>query len=204
MKKTMIVLLTAVVAVVLLWHYRESQAQSETATEVPPARIGVVDVPKALTECKANADREAEGKHKREAIDTEIKKLDEELDQMQKELETALKPGTPEHDALLENWFKKNLWRQNYEKVQAELMSKDSVVWMQDLYSTMLEEIRLLALKRGLTLVIEKDAMQEPPDKLSDMYRMISSRKVLYNAPEMDLTEALIERLDLAYEQKKK
>ena len=52
-------------------------------------------------------------------------------------------------------------------------------------------------------MILDKDVVEEKPTKLSEMYTMISRRKLLYSAPAYDLTNEVIERLDILYEKSK-
>ena len=113
-----------------------------------------------------------------------------------------MKPGSPEHEKKLLEWFQKLTWQENYTKVQGEIVARESLAWLEDLYGKMLDEIRLLGMQRGITLILDKDEVDERPSKLSEMYTMISRRKLLYNTPSLDLTDEVIERLDIAFQKK--
>lgn len=193
--------LTLCVVLILagVWGYHESMAQNAAGTPNADFSVAVVDVAKVLTLCKSNADRELAGKKKKEVMQVEVESIRKELLEIQEELENVLKPGTPEYEEKLIEWFRKRTWEENYGKVQSEIIARESLAWLEDLYGKMLEEIRLLGMQRGITLILDKDEVDERPSKLSEMYTMISRRKVLYNSPSLDLTEVIIERLDITY-----
>jgi hypothetical protein len=68
----------------------------------------------------------------------------------------------------------------------------------------MLEDVRTLAMEQGITLIFDKDEVDERPSSRDELYTMIGRRKLLYNSPSLDMTEEVIERLDLAYKKEKK
>ena len=203
MKGKAAITLCVVLILAGVWGYHESMAQNAPGTANADFSVAVVDVAKVLTLCKSNTDRELAGKKKKEAMQVEIESMRKELLEIQEELENVLKPGTPEHEAKLIEWFRMRTWEENYGKVQSEIVSRESLAWLEDLYGKMLDEIRLLGMQRGITLILDKDEVDERPSKLSEMYTMISRRKVLYNNPSLDLTEVVIERLDIAYQKGK-
>ncbi len=203
MKSKVVMVVWVVLILVGIWGYHESVAQQARDSQDVELRIAVVDVAKVLTLCKSNTDREAAGKKKNEAMHAELQNLRKELVEIQEELENVLKPGTPEHEKKLLEWFQKRSWEKDYVKAQEEILSRDSLVWLEALYGMMLGEIRLLAMQQGITLILDKDEVDERPSNISKMYTMISLRKVLYNAPSLDITDEVIERLDTAYEKEK-
>lgn len=203
MKKATAALVFCLAGAILFWQYRQGQAQP-SGTAMTPVKVGIVDVPKILTECKANMAREAEGQKRSETIQAEIQQEKQrvglELERMKRELEEVLKPGTPEHNELMARYFQQELWIQNYPKYRSDQLQQETVVWLQKLYTQMLDEIRLTAVQKGLTIVLEKDTVREQPSQLTDMYRLIGNRKLLYSSPSLDITGEVIERMDSAYD----
>ncbi len=179
--------------VVLLLVHEYSMAQVKTNDTVLP--IGIVDVGRALRECKAT---EKFG----ERMNAEDKKLDAEEQQLSIEIQAlaaglkALKPGSSDHLAQ----YKAYLQKQANLKAMLEFNPKQKVVkhqqWTQELFKEILRITNVLAAEKGLPLVLGSDEPEFPMQSYEQLVMTISTHKVLYSNGCLDLTDEVIAELD--------
>jgi Skp family chaperone for outer membrane proteins len=66
----------------------------------------------------------------------------------------------------------------------------------EDVYTKTKEIIADYSAKNGIDLVLVKDEIQFPSASPNDLMLALSTRKVLYSAPEMDITAAILDALN--------
>ncbi len=201
MKRNTIVILTLMVILAAAWGYRQTQAQ--VAAPSGELKIAVVDVAKVLSECQANLDRQKDSQEKEKKINAELEVIKNESDSLKNELENILKPGSKEYDEKLQLWFDKLALLESRKKAQNKIFGFETQAWMETLYERFLKEVASVARQEGITLVLEKDDSPISAEKISDLYTLIRMRKVLYNAPTLELTAKVLENMDRAYEAEK-
>ncbi len=199
MKKTTVVILLALVALLAVWNFQVGQAQQG----VDGPLIAVVNVTKVLTECQANLDREKLTRTKEQEIKTALAKLEAEAKVIQEELQNALEPGSDEYKNQLIKWFDKRAQREAYEKAQQQIFAAETQAWMENIYQQFVDKVTQIAQSQGISVVINNDDLDIKPKNLNELTAMIRSRKVLYHTPNLDLTALVTEELDLAYNQSK-
>jgi len=184
------------VASAAVWGLRHSQAQQ---TAPPSLKIAVVNVAGVLSDCRANLDREKASREKERQIKADLAALSAEADSIRQELENALKPGSSEYQEQLRKWFEKRAQYKAHGEYQQEAFAAETQAWMENLYEKLLAEIAKVAREQGVALVLNKDETTIKPQKLTELTTMILSRKVLYNATNVDLTARLLENMDKSY-----
>jgi len=179
--------------VVLLFVHEYSMAQVKTNDTVLP--IGLVDVRRALRECKATAKY-------RVKTDAENSKMDAEEEQLSREIQAlaaglrALKPGSS--DYLTQ--YKEYLQKQNNLKTMQEFNPQQKAMkhqqWTQELYKEILRITKVLAAEKGLPLVLGSDEPEFPMQRYEELAMTLSTHKVLYSNGCLDLTDEVIAELD--------
>ena len=179
--------------VVLLFAHEYSMAQVKPNDTVLP--IGLVDVRRALRECKATAKY-------RVKTDAENSKMDAEEEQLSREIQAlaaglrALKPGSS--DYLTQ--YKEYLQKQNNLKTMQEFNPQQKALkhqqWTQELYKEILRITKVLAADKGLPLVLGSDEPEFPIQRYEELAMTLSTHKVLYSNGCIDLTGEVIAELD--------
>jgi len=178
---------------VLLFVHEYSMAQMKPNDTTLP--IGLVDVRKALRECKATAKY-------REQTNAENSKMDAEEEQLSREIQAlaaglrALKQGSS--DYLTQ--YKEYLQKQNDHKTLQEFNPQQKALkhqqWTQELYQEILRITKVLAAEKGLPLVLGSDAPEFPMQRYEELAMTLSTHKVLYSNGCIDLTDEVIAELD--------
>lgn len=202
MMKSGYVLTVGILAVLLVatWMFQPGQAQTSADADL---KIAVVNVADVLMQSQEKIDREKENLEKRKKIQTELQQLSSEAKNIEEELKNVLEPGTPEYSRKMEEWFEKQARAQTLDKMQSEILAMESQVWAEGFYDKMLDEVKRIAQLEGYTLVINKDEIDSQSRNFSDLLNMMVNRKVLYNAPTIDITAQVLENLDKAYQREK-
>jgi len=179
--------------VVLLFAHEYGMAQVKPNDTVLP--IGLVDVRRALRECKATAKY-------RVNTDAENSKMDAEEEQLSREIQAlgaglrALKPGSS--DYLTQ--YKEYLQKQNNLKTMQEFNPQQKALkhqqWTQELYKEILRITKVLAAEKGLPLVLGSDEPEFPMQRYEELAMTLSTHKVLYSNGCIDLTDEIIAELD--------
>jgi Skp family chaperone for outer membrane proteins len=179
--------------VVLLLVHEYSMAQVKTNDTVLP--IGIVDVRRALRECKATE------KYK-ERTNAENSKMAAEEEQLSREVQAlaaglrALKPGSSDHLKQ----YKEYLQKQNDLKTMQEFNPQQKALkhqqWTQELYKEILRITKVLAAEKRLPLVLGSDEPEFPMQRYEELAMTLSTHKVLYSNGCLDLTNEVIAELD--------
>jgi len=183
--------LTGIVVLLLVHQY--STAQVTTKDQVSP--IGIVDVRRALRECKATAKY-------RERTNAENTKTDAEEEQLSREVQAlaaglrALKPGTSDHLAQYKEYLQKQAELKTQQEFNPQQKALKHQQWTQELYKEILRITKVLAAEKGLPLVLESDEPEFPIQRYEDLAMTLSTHKVLYGKGCLDLTDEVIAELD--------
>jgi len=193
MKIKTAVLSCLMVLTVLFLAHEYSMAQVKTNDSSLP--IGLVDVRRALRECKAT-------EKYREKTNAENSKMDAEEEQLSREIQAlaaglrALKPGTSDYLSQ----YKEYLQKQNNLKTMQEFNPQQKAFkhqqWTQTLYQEILRITKELAAQKRLPLVLGSDEPEFPMQRYEELAMTLSTHKVLYSSGCMDLTDDVIAELD--------
>ena len=181
-----------VLAVLFLAH-EYSMAQVKTNDLSLP--IGIVDVRRALRECKATE------KYK-EKTNVENSKMDAEEEQLTREIQAlaaglrALKPGSSDHLSQYKEYRQKQNELKTIQEFNPQLKMLKHQQWTQQLYQEILRITKEMASQKGLPLVIGRDEPEFPIQRYEDLVMTLSTHKVLYSNGCVDLTDEVIAELD--------
>ena len=179
--------------VVLLLVHEYGMAQVKTNDTVLP--IGLVDVRRALRECKATAKY-------RERTNAENSKMDAEEEQLSREIQAlaaglrALKPGSSDHLTQYKEYLQKQADLKTLQEFNPQQKALKHQQWTQELYKEILRITKVLAAEKGLPLVLESDEPEFPIQRYEDLAMTLSTHKVLYGNGCIDLTVEIIAELD--------
>ncbi len=203
MKKTTTLVIVLLLGIVASWGYQVIQVRSSQAQNVAPAiplKIAVVDVAKVLSKCQENQDHIKATQQREQQIKQKLDKLQAEADAIEADLKNAVQPGTKEYSQKLQTWFDKRALIEAQKQGQKQAFSSESQAWMQSLYAKFIDQITKIAQQENISLVLGKDSSPLQNRTLADLYSLISTRKMLYNAPSLDLTDKVLNNLDKQYE----
>ena len=180
-------------AVVLLLVHEYSMAQVKPNDTTLP--IGIVDVRRALRECKATTKY-------RERTNAENSKMDAEEELLTREIQAlaaglrALKQGTSDHLAQYKEYLQKQANLKTLQEFNPQQKALKHQQWTQELYREILRITKVLAAEKKLPLVLGSDEPVFPIQRYEELAMTLSTHKVLYGNGCADLTDEVIAELD--------
>ncbi|MFC1792204.1 OmpH family outer membrane protein [Planctomycetota bacterium] len=178
---------------VLLLVHEYSMAQVKTNDTTLP--IGIVDVKRALRECKAT-------EKYRDRTNAENSKMDAEEQQLTREIQAlaaglrALKPDTSDYLAQYREYLQKQANLKTMQEFNPRQKAFKHQQWTQTLYQEILSLTKVLAAEKGLPLVLGSDDPQFPIQQYEELAMTLNTHKVLYSNGCLDLTDEVIAELD--------
>ncbi|MFH1021940.1 MAG: OmpH family outer membrane protein [Planctomycetota bacterium] len=191
------IIAAAVGAVVILALRVRSADTGEGAAAGAGAgfKVGVVDLDKVFKTYKHSIELNDQlkkwidgEKDKRTALENEIKKLEQELQD--------LNPTSKSHESKAEDLYRKQV------QLTATLTSLKDVVEMKQMkytavvYEEVRAEVKKMAEDEGYDLVLFTNATGVQGQRIQGLVDEIKQRTVLYHRPQMDATDALLDRLN--------
>lgn len=157
--------------------------------------IAVVDIEKVYDKCTKKVQLEQELKDSVEAVDKIIKDKDREITEARNE-QKVLNPGS-------EQWFEKEQAifdlaadLQLYVQLKRVELESRQVDMMRVVYRAIVDAVVAYAKEKNLALVVKSDAGELTPESLSELKLVIQTRQVLYANPALDITDAIIQRMN--------
>lgn len=193
MKTKTAVLICLISLVVLLLVHEYSMAQIKTNNPTLP--IGIVDVRRALRDCKAT-------EKYREKTTAENNKMDAEEQQLTREIQAlaaglrALKPDSSDYLSQYREYLQKQGELKAMQEFNPRQKATKHQQWTETLYKEILRITKDLAAVKGLALVLESDEPQFPIQQYEELAMTLNTHKVLYNNGCLNLTDEVIAELD--------
>ena len=163
-------------------------------------RIAVVNVATVSEKYQKTTDLEAQFDALRRRLGQERDAMKDKLDRANRSLQEELKPNTEEYRqrkrdiAIMEaelQWFIDN---------EGQKVEKGLAESLRNIFDDIQAAVREVAEEQGIEIVLAADRLPgESPDSPAQTRQMILLQKVLYWKPEVDLTEAVIARLNKNY-----
>jgi Skp family chaperone for outer membrane proteins len=193
MKIKTAVLICMISLVVLLLVHEYGMAQIKTNNTTLP--IGIVDVRRALRECKAT-------EKYRERTTAENSKMDAEEQQLTREIQAlaaglrALKPNSSDYMQQYKEYLQKQANLKTMQEFNPRHKATKHQQWTETVYQEILRITKVLAAEKGLAMVLGSDEPQFPIQQYEELAMTLNTHKVLYSNGCLDLTGEVIAELD--------
>jgi Skp family chaperone for outer membrane proteins len=166
------------------------QASSATA---------VVDLKRTYDSLREKLKIESQFQAREEVFSSEKEKREAKVKQLSDAL-SDLQLGTPEYNNIQEQLESAQADYAVWVRLESGKINRDRAAWIKEIYGKMLENIGKVAKEKGYDLVLFKvpdiDFSEVKSEQVS---KMIQTRKVLWSIEELDLTDFVIQRMNLAY-----
>lgn len=194
------IILTLTVLVVLaltVTSYNSHAAEEKASVAGSPQKIAVVNLRTIFQRNKLNEEFDGRLETEKNKAMSEIDTINKKIESLRSEMKTRtvgsndymnLMSQVLEQQGLLQ--AKKEFFQQSFEARQQR--------FTEDIYTRLRDIINDYASKNGIDLVLVKDEIQFPAASPNDLMLALSTRKVLYSAPEMDITDAVLEAVNAA------
>jgi len=193
MKIKTAVLVCLISLIVLLLVHEYSMAQMNTNASTMP--IGIVDIRRALRECKATEKYKERSNAEQNKMDAEEQQLTREIQALAAGLR-ALKQGSSDYLAQYKEYLQKQGELKALQEFNPRQKASKHQQWTEQLYQEILRITKELATVKGLALVLESDEPQFPIQQYEELAMTLNSHKVLYSNGCLDLTDEVIAELD--------
>jgi Skp family chaperone for outer membrane proteins len=164
----------------------------------------VVDLKHTYDSLKAKVSIEADFKTREEKFKADNEVRETKLKQLQDSL-TSLKSGTVAYVNAQEQLEKEVGDYKVWVAIETGKINRDRAAWIKMIYGKMLESISEAAAERGYDLVLFKAPTIDFTEVSAEQVPgMIQSRKVLWSIEELDLTDLVIQKMNLKYDRENK
>jgi len=189
------ILVVSVVLLVLLGTYQQGKLDADSA--VKPAKIGVVDVTKALESSARN--KQWQEKMQQDQTDTknQFNQMRTELEAIQANLKLRT-PGSEDFLKLRQEMVEKGAMLEAKNKFYQDKVTFEMQRWTEELYQQLLKVIADVAKDKGLDMVIANESLILPAPSLQDFMLTVKTRKLLYHNSQYDLTDEVLAAMDKA------
>jgi Skp family chaperone for outer membrane proteins len=169
-----------------------------TDQSTPGNRVAVIDVIRIFNECQRQKDLEAELKTLQESLDAESRTRKLKIDQTQAEL-NRLDPSDPAYTRKMEELMEMQIQYKNWFDFMQAKLTREVSVWSWRIYRETSDICATVAKQNGIDLVLYRDEFPPVSADPDETRGRIRSRMVVYNSPEINITQAVLEQLDAQY-----
>ena len=165
-------------------------------------RIAVCGVGTLFEHCRQSGDLNAELQDRRMAIQTEDDKRAKAAENVRMELQ-GLKPGSSEYESRLDELEKMQIEHKSWRESQMLRLERWHLRKTKEVYEKIIDAVARVAKDRGIQIVLDMERQELVGDDLGSIFAQVSGRKVLYSEPSVDLTGAVMARLNEEYRAKR-
>ena len=201
MKNRSTIIVVAISALIIGIVLAQTEGQGPPARlPARPTRVAVCDVQLILRECKAYKQVDAEFFAKAQSFAAEDKKRMEKIQQLRKILQN-LNPNSKQYEEKLAELDRLTVERAVQAKLQEKAARRQSRRQTEKIFRQILTIVADVAKKRGYDIVISRESVDITSSSAAELFDKIALRKCLYHSPEVDLTNEVLKKINLLYEQ---
>ncbi len=195
------------VACVAALGVARSAGQSQPSSETSPAAatsshpVAVLDLVRIFNECAQIRDLNETIRQKTEEITKEAEQRRQVIESKQFQLREAFQPDTPDYEVRRKELTRLNIEANVWFKMEEEEIERQRFHWTRIIYQQAVDTAAQVAKDRGFEVVIQRTEFRpfEIEQSVQTLRRLIQERAVIYNAPEIGITDEVIRRLDAGY-----
>jgi Skp family chaperone for outer membrane proteins len=131
-------------------------------------------------------------------IQDEREKRQRVIDGIKLRLE-GLKKDSPQYEKDLNEMQRLTIDLSSWMQFQEQLIFREHFRMTKDMYTEVLRAVEKVAKDRGAQIVLDRQRQDVDAESNEDLLRQMETRKVLYGDDAIDLTEAVLSRLNEAY-----
>jgi Skp family chaperone for outer membrane proteins len=194
MKTKQFAAMTAIVIVLALaaisWNNYGYAAKD--AAVAKPVKIALVNLREIFQKNKFNEAFDAQMEQEKGKVMQEIDIATKRIDTLKSEMK-AMSVGSADYLSRMSQALEQQGALQAKKEYYQQYMDSKQQRFTEDVYTKAKEVIADYSAKNGIDLVLVKDEIQFPS---ASLMLALSTRKVLYSTPDMDITAAIIEALN--------
>jgi Skp family chaperone for outer membrane proteins len=164
------------------------------------SRMGVVNVALVSEKYAKTKDLEGQFDALRKSLGQQRDALRDKIERAKVGLQEELKPGTDAFDARRKEIAMMEAELQWFVESEGQRVERGLAQALRSIYDDIQACVKEIADEQGLQIVLAADQVPaEPPDTPNQARQTILLQKVLYWKPEVDLTDAVLARLNQRY-----
>ena len=176
---------------------------AQSAAPGSEARVAVCDVVKVFNSYDRAEDLTAQLNERRNGIKAEAERRSKAIQAIQMEME-GLVTGSTEYEQRFNDIQRLTIDRAAWLKFEEARALRDHHRLTREMYEEIVEVIGKTARQRGVDIVLYRMSAGLQSENTPQLLQEIERRKVLYAADRVDLTDAIMKRLNDSYRAKKK
>lgn len=166
----------------------------------PATTVAIVNVPAVSERYNKTGDLEARFEQRRVRFIQQREKLQEKRDRTKRSLEEEFKPGTAEFEGRQKQLALSATELEWFVETEGRKIEKELARSLRTIFDDIHAVIRKVAEQRDIQVVLAADQLPpESPTNTTQIRQQIILQKVLYWSPRVDLTDAVVERLNAEY-----
>lgn len=202
-KVHVVVVVLVLMAGLVLFSFTRSQAQG-TLAGAAASRVAVCNIANVLGDYQRAKDLSNELKEQRDVIEAENKKRIKKAEELQTQLE-GYKNGSPKYDETLQAAQRHEIDRRVWLQMKQQEMLRTHRRLLEEMYNDIHKAVADVAREKGFDIVIQSQPTElQAAKEIEHLVTQIDRQKVLYNTPGVDITEAVLLRVNEGYQVKKK
>lgn len=201
MKRNRVITVAIVAVFGLVLFLGRLAAQDTSRDPAPPAtiRTGVCDLARVLNECQEAKDKSAAMRQSQEQLQAQGNERRDAIRALENEMKELYKVGSEAYESKFEERQERVAQAKVWAEVEMNKLQRRYIRETEQLYLAALAAIDAIATSQGYHLIVSNAVPElggETPDKLK---AAIAQRRVLHHIPEIDITEAVLARLNEDY-----
>jgi Skp family chaperone for outer membrane proteins len=163
--------------------------------------VATLDMVRIFNECEQIKALNEQIRRRTEEVTREAQMRREVIEGKQEEL-TAFQRGGADYEDRRRALMKLNVDANVWFKMEEEAIEQDRFHWTRVIYEQAVSAAGEVAKERGYGVVLQRMDFKpfEIEQRVQTLRRMIQERIVVYNVPEVDITDIVVRRLDSAYQ----
>jgi len=195
MKTRYVILMAAVLAAIMLGITSYSTSAAGAAAGKASPKIAVVNLRTVFQRNKLNDDFDAKLAQDKEKAMGEVEAITKKIEAIKADMKTR-STGSNDYLNLMSQMLEQQGLLQAKKEYYQQYVDSRQQQFTEDIYTKTKEAIADYAVKNGIDLVLVKDEIQLPAASPNDLMLALSTRKVLYSAPELDITDAVLDMVN--------
>ena len=176
------------------------------AGAAPPAAatgsrpIAVLDLVRVFNECAQIKDLNEMIRQRTDEVTKEANQRKEVIDNKNRELE-AFQAGKPDYENRRKDLMRLNVEANVWFKMQEEELEREKFEWTRTIYERSIVVAGEIAKEQGYDAVLQRVDFKptEIEQTVQTLRRVLQDRIVIYNVPEIEITDVVVRRLDAQY-----
>ena len=166
----------------------------------PATTVAIVNVPAVSERYKKTGDLETKFEQRRVKFVQQREELQEKVERTKRSLNEEFKPGTAEFDGRRKQLALSSTELEWFVETEGRKIEQELARSLRTIFDDIHAVIRKVAEQRDIDVVLAADQLPpEPPTNTTQVRQQIILQKVLYWNPRVDLTDAVVERLNAEY-----